>query len=75
KKPKRTSLTKDMDPANVDLDIALGLLALPRDIGPHPETGEMIQAGIGRFGPYIKHEGTYVSLKEDDVLNVRAKPG
>ena len=59
-----------MDPAAVDLDIALGLLALPRDIGPHPETGEMIQAGIGRFGPYIKHEGTYVSLKEDDVLAI-----
>jgi len=69
-KPKRASLARDMDPAAVDLDTALGLLALPRDIGPHPETGEMIQAGIGRFGPYIKHEGTYVSLKEDDVLAI-----
>jgi len=70
KKPKRTSIPKGMDAADIDLQSALGLLALPRDIGPHPETGEMIQAGIGRFGPYIKHEGTYVSLKEDDVLTI-----
>jgi DNA topoisomerase-1 len=59
-----------MDAASVDLQTALGLLSLPRDLGPFPETGEMIQAGIGRFGPYIKCEGTYVSLKEDDVLTI-----
>ncbi|MCB2100700.1 MAG: type I DNA topoisomerase [Rhodobacterales bacterium] len=70
-KPKRASLPKAMPPASVDLDRALGLLALPRDIGIHPETGDMISAGIGRFGPYIKLGGTYVSLKgEDDVLTV-----
>ena len=69
-KPKRASLTRDMDPALVDQKIALGLLSLPRDIGPDPETGEMIQAGIGRFGPYLKLGGTYVSLKEDNVLEV-----
>ncbi|MBT7029443.1 MAG: type I DNA topoisomerase [Rhodospirillaceae bacterium] len=69
-KPKRASITKDMDPSTVDLKIALGLLSLPRDIGLHPETKEMIQAGIGRFGPYIKLEGTYVSLKEDSVLEI-----
>lgn len=69
-KPKRASLTKEMDPAEVDLKVALGLLSLPRDIGPYPETGEMIQAGLGRFGPYLKLEGTYVSLKEDNVLEI-----
>ena len=44
-----------MKPADVDLDAALRLLALPREIGRHPERGEPIAAGIGRFGPYIKH--------------------
>jgi DNA topoisomerase-1 len=52
-------------------DIAIGLLALPRDIGPHPESGKMILAGIGRYGPYVKHESTYGSLSDgDDVLAV-----
>ncbi len=69
-KPKRASLAKGMSPASVDLPTALGLLSLPRDIGLHPESGEMIQAGLGRFGPYLKHDGNYVSLKEDDVLTV-----
>lgn len=69
-KPKRASLTKDIEPASVDLALALGLLSLPRDVGPHPETGDMILASIGRFGPYIKHQGTYVSLKEDSVLAI-----
>ncbi len=71
KKPKRMTITKDMNPGEIDLHMALGLLSLPRDIGPDPETGEMIQAGIGRFGPYIKRGGTYVSLKEDDVLTIQ----
>jgi len=70
-KPKRGSLAKSMDPSTVDLQIALGLLALPRDVGPDPETGEMITAAIGRFGPYIKIGGTYLSLKgDDDVLTI-----
>ncbi len=69
-KPKRASLAKGMSPASVDLPTALGLLSLPRDIGLHPESGEMIQAGLGRFGPYLKHDGNYVSLKDDDVLTV-----
>ena len=70
KKPKRATLTKDINPADVDLKMALGLLSLPRDVGRHPETGDMITAAIGRFGPYIKMGGTYVSLKEDHVLEV-----
>ena len=65
------SLPKGIDPAALDLDIALKLLALPREVGRHPETGKMIKAGIGRFGPYIHHEKTYKSLEEgDDVLNI-----
>ena len=70
KKPKRAALTKDMDPNEVDLKTALGLLALPRQVGLHPETGDMILAAIGRFGPYIKMGGTYISLKEDNVLEI-----
>ena len=70
-KPKRGSVPKALDPSTIDLHIALGLLALPRDVGPDPETGEVITAAIGRFGPYIKLGGTYVSLKgDDDVLTI-----
>ncbi len=69
--PKRVSLLKNMDPNQIDLETALKLLALPRDIGPNPETGDVIQAGVGRFGPYIKCGTQYKSLApEDDVLTV-----
>jgi DNA topoisomerase-1 len=71
KKPKRASLPKGTDTSQLNLQTALDLLALPRDIEPHPETGDMIQAGIGRFGPYLKYQGRYTSLQsEDDVLTV-----
>ncbi len=69
-KPKRASVPKEVASGRIDLDIALGLLSLPRDVGPHPETGQMITAGIGRFGPYVKHGSNYVSLKEDDVVTI-----
>ena len=70
-KPKRVSLPKGVSPADVDLAAALKLLALPRDLGAHPETGKMITAGIGRFGPYVKHDATYKSLPaDDDVLMI-----
>jgi DNA topoisomerase-1 len=70
-KPKRASLPRGAEPAQLDLEAALALLALPRTVGLHPETGETISAGIGRYGPYIKHAGTYVSLKgDDDVLTI-----
>lgn len=68
-KPRRSSLTRDMDPETLDLDRAVALLSLPRPIGRDPETGEEITAGIGRFGPYIRLGTTYQSLEPgDDVL-------
>ena len=70
-KPKRVALLRGMAPADVDLTTALRLLALPREIGRHPETGEAITAGIGRFGAYIKHGSSYTSLgADDDVLTI-----
>ena len=65
------ALPRSLKPADVDLETALRLLALPRELGRHPETGEAIVAGIGRFGPYIKHGSTFKSLgAEDDVLTI-----
>jgi DNA topoisomerase-1 len=70
-KPKRAGLPKGLSPDDVDLERALALLALPRDVGPHPEDGEMIVAGVGRFGPYVKHGKTYANLDaNEDVLSV-----
>lgn len=70
-KPKRASLPRNMPPQDVNLEKALGLLSLPRDVGIWPETGEMIQAGLGRFGPYLKYSGLFLSLKgDDDVLTI-----
>jgi DNA topoisomerase I len=64
-------LPKGTDPATVDLEFALKLLALPREIGRHPESGEPIVAGIGRYGPYVQHGKTYANLEQgDDVLNI-----
>jgi DNA topoisomerase-1 len=65
-KPKRASLPKGMTAANCTLDAALRLLSLPRDLGVNPETGEAVSAGLGRFGPYIKHGATFVSIKAPD---------
>ena len=69
-KPKRCSLPKGMNPMEIDLKTALALLALPREIGRHPETGEPILAGIGRYGPYVKHKSAYKTLADDDVLTI-----
>jgi DNA topoisomerase-1 len=75
-KPKRASLPKGMNPSNVTLEIAVNLLALPRVLGFHPETGAKIQANLGRFGPYIMHDQgkvgkDYRSLKgNDDVYTI-----
>jgi DNA topoisomerase I len=70
-KPKRVAVPRSIKPADIDLDTALRLLALPRELGRHPETGETIIAGIGRFGAYIKHGTTFKSLApDDDVLTI-----
>ena len=71
KKPRRTSLPKGVEGDSVTLEQAIGLLSLPREVGIHPETGEPIEAGIGRFGPFVKMGGVFASLdKDDDVLAV-----
>jgi DNA topoisomerase I len=67
-KPKRASLLRGMQPAEVDLDVALKLLSLPRQIGVHPEDGEPITANNGRFGPYVQHGKTYANLDAGDDL-------
>ncbi len=70
-KPKRVSLPKNMPAADMDLVSALRLLALPRDIGMHPDKGQTITAGIGRFGPYLKLGDRYKNLTADeDVLTI-----
>ena len=71
KKPKRVSLLKGMRPEEVDIDLALQLLALPRMLGEHPEDGKVVKAGVGRYGPYVVHDGSFKSLtKDDNVLTV-----
>lgn len=70
-KPKRSSLPKGLAPADVDLDTALALLSLPREIGRHPDSGEPILAGIGRFGPYVQSGKTYANIDSgDDILTI-----
>jgi DNA topoisomerase I len=70
-KPKRQSLLRGMVPSDIDLNLALALLSLPRTVGEHPETKDIILAGVGRFGPYLKVGDRYVKLKpDDDVLTL-----
>ncbi len=70
-KPRRSSLPKGMAIEDVDLDKALSLLELPRDLGAHPDTGKPVRAGMGRYGPYVVHEKDFRSLQAgDDVLTV-----
>ena len=61
-KPKRSSLPKGWEPAAIHLEQALRLLSLPREVARHPEDGEPILAGLGRYGPYVQHKTTYASL-------------
>jgi DNA topoisomerase I len=70
-KPKRAGLPKGVAPDEIDLARAIALLSLPREVGRHPEDGEPIRAGIGRFGPYVQHAKTYANLETgDDVFTI-----
>jgi DNA topoisomerase-1 len=70
-KPPRASLPKGWRPEEMDLERALMLLNLPREIGPHPDDGELMEAGIGRYGPYVKHGRVYANLPEvDEVFTI-----
>ena len=70
-KPKRMGLPKGLQPDLVDLDLALKLLGLPRDVGAHPESGDMIKASLGRYGPYVQHGRVYASLPNwEEVFEV-----
>ncbi|MDP1616495.1 type I DNA topoisomerase [Phenylobacterium sp.] len=70
-KPKRSSLPKTWSPAAMDLEKGLRLLRLPREVGAHPEDGQMILAGLGRYGPFVQHNGAYANLESiDEVFEV-----
>ncbi|PTW50796.1 type I DNA topoisomerase [Rhodovulum kholense] len=70
-KPPRASLPKGWKPEEIDLDKALMLLSLPREIGPHPEDGETVEAGIGRYGPFVKHGKKYANLPDvEEVFTI-----
>ncbi|MBM4074906.1 MAG: DNA topoisomerase I, partial [Planctomycetes bacterium] len=70
-KPKRVSIPKTRDPSTIQFEDACAYLSLPRQLGVHPETGHVVNAGVGMYGPYVKHEKIFASLgKTDDVLTV-----
>ncbi|TKW67391.1 MAG: type I DNA topoisomerase [Paracoccus denitrificans] len=70
-KPPRASIPKGWDASGIDLAQALSLLSLPRPVGNHPEDGELVEAGIGRYGPYVKHGKKYANLPEvDEVFTI-----
>ncbi len=69
-KPRRASVPKGKDANTVTFEEAMRYLSLPRDIGLHPETKTQIVANVGRFGPYLLHDGVYANLKDDDVYTI-----
>ncbi|MBC6982057.1 type I DNA topoisomerase [Caulobacter sp. 17J80-11] len=70
-KPKRSSLPKGWSPAGMDLERAVRLLTLPREVGVHPEDGQPILAGLGRYGPFVQHAGTYANVESiEDVFEI-----
>jgi DNA topoisomerase-1 len=69
-KPKRASIPRGVELGSVNLEYALALLKLPREVGLHPESGKPIMAGFGRFGPFIEHQGKYAKIDGEEVLTV-----
>jgi DNA topoisomerase-1 len=67
-KPPRSSIPKDVPLESVDLEKAVALLSLPREVGLHPETGKVITAAIGRYGPYLRHDGKSGSLTSTEEV-------
>lgn len=70
-KPKMASIPKEKDFEQVTVEEAARYLSVPRVLGQHPDTGEDITAGIGRFGPFIVHQKDFRSLKEDSVYDIK----
>jgi DNA topoisomerase-1 len=70
-KPRRASWPKNLPVAAADLETALKVLSLPRILGNHPQTGKPVEANVGRFGPYVKHDGAYKSIpKSESVYDI-----
>lgn len=69
-KPKRVSIPEDKDPKEVTVDDALQYLTIPRDLGEHPDDGNKVTASIGPYGPYVKHNKNFQSLKKYEDTNV-----
>ena len=68
KKPKRVSLPQGVTPETLTSEMAAKLLSLPRDLGAHPESGKKVTVNIGRFGPYIAHDGGFKSIPRTDSI-------
>jgi len=68
KEARRTGLPKGWEPESIDLEKGIKLLSLPREVGPHPEDGKMIMAGLGRYGPFVLHEGKYANMPDVEEL-------
>ena len=70
-KPRRASWPSNVPVSTADLETALRVLSLPRDLGLHPETSKPVEANVGRFGPYVKHDGVYKSIpKSESVYDI-----
>lgn len=67
-KPKRVSLPPNVAPHDVNSDLALRLIELPKRLGDHPEDGKVVEVGIGRYGPYVKHGSLYASVPKGEFL-------
>lgn len=70
KKPKRAGVPKGTEPESIDLEKAISMLAFPKELGQHPETGKEISVGVGRYGPYVKYGKAFISVKDEDILTM-----